>query len=102
MGGHVEVGESYIDAAKREMMEELGILEELDFICKKKIIYENHPRFVSLFKCITSKNMNLSSEELDGGQFCTVQEINKMIRQNITFTPVFLELFKSLYGENGS
>ncbi len=98
VGGHVEIGEGYKEAAKREMMEELGILEELDFICKKKVTYEDHTRFVSLFKCMTSKEINISKDEVDNGRFFKLTEINEMIKNNARFTPVFLEMFKIIYG----
>ncbi len=94
VGGHVEIGETYEEAAKREMSEELGISEELKFICKNKVTYENHTRFVSLFKCVTKKEIKISKEEVESGKFYNLKEIQKMIDNNDLFTPVFLEMFK--------
>lgn len=96
VGGHVESGESYEEAAMREMNEELGINEILKFICKKKIYYGDFSRFVSLFSCVTKKQISISKKEISRGNFYKISKIKEMIKKGNLFTPVFLELFKEI------
>ncbi|HII15626.1 MAG TPA: NUDIX domain-containing protein [Nanoarchaeota archaeon] len=100
VGGHVELGEDYETAAKREMAEELGITEDLEFVGKEKLVYEDAVRFVALFKCTTNKQIKIDKSEIRTGRFMGISQINKMLVEKEKFTPVFSMLFKKFFGGN--
>ncbi|MDP3728774.1 MAG: NUDIX domain-containing protein [bacterium] len=100
VGGHVDPGESYEEAALREMKEELGIQEPLKLVKKKKITYEEVPKFVSLFKCNTNKKLKIDNHEVKEAMFRDISQIRAMIKEGELFLPVFIEFFYDLYGAN--
>ncbi len=87
--GHLAVGESYIDGAKRELKEELGIDSEITFIgsghhdaySPDKMTRHNH--FFHIFKC-TAEPGELQKEEVrdaywaDPFEMLKEMEINKI------------------------
>ena len=72
-GGHVELGESFVDAVIREIREETGLKIYSPQLCGIKDWYENHCRYVVLFYKATRYEGELHSsvegevwwEELD-------------------------------------
>lgn len=96
-GGHIVIGESYEQAAYRELYEELGIKDTLKFVGKLKVEYEGISRFVSLYECLTNKKININKDEVGGGNFLALNEISVMLKSKEKFTPVFIELFNRFY-----
>jgi len=95
--GNVGLGESNEEAAKREMMEEIGIECELTFLHKiyNEFEYEGHKLryFTSVFLGHFDGEVNLNEELVDLQKF-TVEEIKKMIKENKdAFTPGFVKDF---------
>lgn len=100
-GGHIALGESYGQAAVRELYEELGIKDPLKFVGKLKVEYEGASRFVGLYECTTKKRVMMNKEEVSGGNFLALNEISEMLKSKEKFTPVFIKLFNRFYkGEN--
>ena len=79
VGGHVDAGESYEQAAKREMREELGVNVPIKFAFK----FENKPKFhyVACFtaKCEGPFQPNEESSEL---RFMNKTEIKEILTVN--------------------
>lgn len=77
--GHVDKGESYDQAAKREIEEELGIKSELKLI--KKIV-NDHPehRQMQTFYVLRSNGpFKIQYDEVDEAKFFTLNEIKSML-----------------------
>lgn len=95
--GHVDSGESYIDAAKRELKEELGIklpLKQSFFIkVRQKIDSEN----IRLFIGESNGPFNFNKKEIKKIGFFTIAKIKKMIKGGENFTPHFLAVFKTYF-----
>jgi len=93
VSGHLCIDESYENAAKRELKEELGIelvLEESFFIkVRQKIDSEN----VRLFLAKSNGPFDFNKEEIERVDFFSINEIKEMIRKSEKFTKCFLELF---------
>lgn len=69
--GHVDIGETYEDAAKRELGEELGlqIEEPLLFLQKKIIRYPAETEYISFFRYNTSVKIVVNATEISEGKF---------------------------------
>jgi isopentenyldiphosphate isomerase len=91
VGGHVDMGESYDDAAQREMEEELGIVDiKPDFLYKFFHSNDFESEMVSTYSCIWDGEFLLNSDEIVTGRFWHLAEIQKRKSEGI-FTPLFLK-----------
>jgi len=100
VGGHVDEGEGYEDAAKREMKEELGI-ESLSlrpitkFYHVEDIGKHRLKRFNKLFEVIYDRPISLAKGETSGGRWFNVEKIKKWMKQYPDdFTPGSRDTFK--------
>lgn len=92
--GHISSGETYEDGAAREVEEELGInnldLHKLHKLNPSKEIYNE---FVSFFIAKSDLKPTLH-EDASKQVLLSVEEINNMIKEGKSFTPIFLILFE--------
>ncbi|TAL54618.1 MAG: NUDIX domain-containing protein, partial [Nanoarchaeota archaeon] len=65
-GGHVQKGESYEVAAKRELKEELGIEMPLTLIHESPYDHYKMRKFLQVFRGISEGPFNLNPEEVAG------------------------------------
>lgn len=103
---HVIVGETFKQAAKRGLKEELGIETGLTIIrdahhqtsrneLKGEILLENE--LVTLSEGVYDGEINFDKEEISEGRFFTVDEINQAINDgSLKFTDWFLDEWKFL------
>ncbi|MBU3915602.1 NUDIX domain-containing protein [bacterium] len=91
VGGHLDAGESYQDAALREMKEELGIApEKIEFLYKYCHSNDYETEYVSTFFGSWNGIIWMNKDEIEEGRFWKIDEIesNSMDTQ---FTPNFLD-----------
>jgi len=94
VGGHLDSGESYSDAAIREMKEELGIEGvTLEFLYSYLHTSDFETEYVSTYSCIWDGDIVTELTEIDEGRFWEMEEIDKQISQDL-FTPLFREEMK--------
>ena len=95
VGGHVDAGESYDDAALREMQEELGISGAgVEFLHKYLHCNEYESEYVCTYRCVWDGPFVLHPEEISEGRFWTLESIRK--KDNALFTPNFLDELERL------
>ena len=118
-GGHVGIGESYEDAAIREIKEEIGLdvtKEQLECLTTSKISYKNKSRkisnneFAKLFLVRIdekdTKSIKIQKEEISKILFFTsdkIRELLKEVRETNKFVPFknyFLMILTLLEGKN--
>ncbi len=90
VGGHVDAGESYEDAAFREMREELGIRDasvEFLYTYLHRNSYESE--YVKTYRCIWNGFIQTDPEEIEEGRFWSLKSIKKA--DPGLFTPNFLD-----------
>jgi isopentenyl-diphosphate delta-isomerase type 1 len=80
VSGHVERGDTYENAAKRELQEEIGI--NVPIIPFDKFIYrgEQETEVSQLFKAISNGPFQLNKEEIIQGKFFTRKELIRLIK----------------------
>jgi isopentenyldiphosphate isomerase len=84
VGGHVNPGEGILEAARREMKEELGISD-----CRPEYLYaylfSNHieSELVSTFSCIYNGKFFLNKDEIDEIAFWDMKKIKENLSKNI-------------------
>ncbi len=96
VAGHVEPGESYRKAAIRELKEELGLkkVENLKFITKEITpVGENNYAMMALFTIKTDEFITLQKEEIDSGNFYTIEKIKQLVLEGKPFTLGFIHFF---------
>ncbi len=102
VSGHVDFGETYEEAAHRELKEEVGIDVELYPLIKIKYQIKKAKVFTMLFigeyKGSVDK-MKLNREEVKSGEFISIKELKNRLRNGEKFMPSFKEFFKLYFGD---
>jgi isopentenyldiphosphate isomerase len=97
VGGHVQKGETYEQAALREFQEELGANSPLEFLFKE--VYndsQGNKKFLSTFRTNYDGQFELNPEEVESIDFFTLEEIGGMIDRGEKFHPELLFLLKKM------
>ena len=84
VGGHVTPGEDILEAAKREMKEELGISDcRLDYLYA--YLFSNHieSELVSTFSCICNGKFFFNKDEIDEIAFWDMKNIIENLGKNV-------------------
>ncbi len=93
--GHVDWGESYEEAAARELEEELGVRAPLTYRFKIKACIETGWEHVGFFTAFTHEVIKANPEEIMEGRFMELHRISLWIRHApAIFAPGFLLVFK--------
>jgi len=76
---HVRYGESYKEAAKRELKEETGIKAEVNYV--GKFVHHDEPEheFVAVFWARSDRRVRLDKSESIEGHFVAEQEVDKIV-----------------------
>lgn len=99
VGGHVDEGESYLDAAQRELTEELGIqnvkLEEsIKFYSNETDDAKIRKRFNALYLTYYDGEINFNPEEISGIKWITPEKLHAWMREKPEdFTQGFIKAF---------
>jgi isopentenyldiphosphate isomerase/NTP pyrophosphatase (non-canonical NTP hydrolase) len=91
-GGYVDYGESYEEAAKRELFEEAGIKTGLKFLFKLKYSDQESKNHGAIFKTISDGPFNFQKEEVEETIFITLEKLKVMLKKE-KFSPDSIEAF---------
>jgi isopentenyl-diphosphate delta-isomerase type 1 len=97
--GHVNFGEEYETAARREMKEELGIEDaKIEQISYFRTNFHNDNEIAKLYKCIYDGKLK-ANEEVSGLRFFKLQELKEMLKKKPeSFAPWGAEILKWYFG----
>lgn len=97
VGGHIDLGENVDAALKRESREELGIID-YNPISLGHYVFESkrEKELVYVNKTVYDGEVNPDRDELNGGRFWTIDEIDNNLGKNI-FTPNFENEYKKFF-----
>jgi isopentenyl-diphosphate Delta-isomerase len=96
-GGHVQTGETYEQAARRELEEEIGITQgELREVGKFFYQPSDLPKYLWVFEFITDADVALG-EEVASTQFFTPEEAHELITTHDKIHPELKFLWEKIY-----
>jgi len=97
VGGHIDYGEKPEEALMREVNEELGIVEFAPIAMGKYVFNGRREReLVYVYRTIYDEPIHPSTEELDGGRFWTLDEIQDAVGCGV-LTPNFESEFQHFF-----
>lgn len=100
--GHVDSGESYAQAAIRELREELGLQCDLEYLAKFPASPMMAFEHSMLYRAETDQPPTLDPAEILDGWFMPVGEVlREMDAEPARFTPVFRVLFRWYWNRYG-
>lgn len=102
VGGHVSSGESYEEAAYRELKEELGIenvtLREIGYFNPNEL---NTSSFSKMYKLVYDNKLNYDKDGIQDIYYMTIDEISKLIDENpLQFKGDYPKFFKWMKKNN--
>lgn len=98
VGGRVQSGESYEEAAAREMKEEIGVILDLEKIADE--IYTNNglKMFQRIYKTKFDGQLSTSDPDIERFEYKSLSEVQDMINNGEKFHPEFMVILKKYYG----
>ena len=112
--GHVQSGESYEQAAMREMKEEIGTTTKIEFLHKDIYVYGNQydndnennkiglrnglKKMIATFRCEYNGPFNIDPDEVYQVEFFTMGKIQEMINKGENIHPETLFLLRKHFG----
>lgn len=93
VGGHVDYGEEITDALRREVAEELGIVNFTPYlIARYKFLSSEEAELVHSHYTVYDGNINPNASEISEGKFWKLTDIEKSLEKNV-FTSNFEQEF---------
>ena len=97
--GHVDPGENYIDCARRELAEELGITapEALEPLFRFPASEDTGWEHCSVFRCRWDGPLQLQEEEVEDGKWLSAQEMTRWVEESSpALTPAIQKIWRRL------
>ena len=96
--GHLSAGETYEQAAPRELQEELGLSAPLEWLARFTAGPQTSQEHTVLYRTTTDTPPRIDPQEIDAVMFHSLDEIAAMIeRQPVLFSPCLVTLFEWYY-----
>jgi isopentenyldiphosphate isomerase len=101
-GGVLAAGETYLEAARRELAEELGVAgPEPRFLFRHRYRGPENPSWSALFEVTWDGPVRPQASEIAWGSFLTMEELDARL-QEWPFVPDGLEIFRRWRAETGA
>jgi len=96
-GGHVQKGETYEQAANRELNEDLGVDIKLTKILETPYDHYKMRKFLEIFRGISEGPFKFNPEEVAGGRWFSVADVRDMVKKNQLVHPELAHVIEKLY-----
>ncbi|MFH1064077.1 MAG: NUDIX domain-containing protein [Candidatus Woesearchaeota archaeon] len=94
--GYVRRGETYEDAAKREVKEELGTLSRLSRITKFSIVDGGSRLFQEIYSGSVSGELTLDKTEISETKYASIRDLRSDMVSNLNkYAPPFIEALRA-------
>lgn len=99
-GGGIDPGEDGKQTASRELMEELGIKANIEFVAEEHYEYQawnsTHRRIVVswIYKTQYNGSFKIDENEIEKVEFFSLEKIDEMIKSGVKFHPEFTASWK--------
>ena len=91
--GHVDLGETYENAAARELEEELGIKEKIEFMFALDIYSKQQKMKAKVYKLRSNGPFKINPKEIEEIKFFSLDELKQIIKtRKDIFTHGFLKV----------
>ncbi len=80
---HIVFGESYEEAARRELREETGISAQPAYLGKFSYHVSPENEIVAVFSCMSDETVMIDRSESSGASFHTMDEVNRIIASEV-------------------
>mgnify|MGYP001595037963 FL=1 len=100
-GGHVQSGETYQQAAERELKEEIGLSIPIQKATELQFISDGHKRFIELFIVFAEDGFNFTDGEVASGEFINFDKAKNIIEKGEKIHPQLNICFNWLYDNKG-
>ncbi len=98
-GGHVMSGESYEQAATRELKEEIGVEGKLEPFCEELYVHEGKlKKFIKVFRTVIDEGFDLKKDEVEKIGFFPLEVIQDMVNNDENFHPELLMILQKHFG----
>ena len=98
-GGHVQAGETYEQAAKRKLEEEIGLKTPITFLDKQEFHIDNHKRFMGIYLTEAESVSNFTDGEVSNGIFLDLDSAYKLIQNNQKIHPQLKVIYEWFYNK---
>ena len=95
-GGYVKKGETYEQAAKRELQKELGIKTSLTKLDECTYDHYKMRKFLQIFRAVHQGPLTLKLDEV-GGRWFSVADVKDMVKKNQLVAPELAHVIERLY-----
>ena len=93
--GHLSAGEDYDATAHRELMEEIGLAGDLEFLKKFEATPDTSYEFTGLYRLISDDEPKFDPGEITRGEYVSLEELLCRVEEEPeTFSSAFLVLFE--------
>jgi len=96
-GGHVKSGESYEQAAERELKEELGVSLKLDQIHESAYDHYKMRKFLQVFRAVSEGPFILDQNESSEGKWFSINDLRDMVKKHELIHPELAHIIEKLY-----
>ena len=95
--GHLDAGEDYIDCARRELAEELGITApvELEPLFRLPASADTGWEHCSVFRCRYDGELRLDEDEIEDGRWQSPEEVDRLVADaSSPLTPALRDIWR--------
>lgn len=85
--GHVHAGETYEQAAQRELYEEIGLSTLVREVHRFVFESDGHKRFITLFVTAATEGFDFKDREVSAGKFYTINEASALVEKGEKIHP---------------